>query len=95
MFEQARAVLDRFRINILVALLAAKTPVMPAENKSAEEPVKRSDLKLVRFIHEVPRFIGDDMNVYGPFEMEDVASLPVKTANLLVERKRAEEIKVN
>ncbi len=50
--------------------------------------------KMVRFLHSVPKFVANDLNTYGPFEQEDVSYLPRKTAELLIKRKRAEEIKV-
>ena len=62
-------------------------------NNKLEKPkvIKMEDeTKLVRFIHAVPKFIGDDMNEYGPFEEEYVALLPSKVAELLIKNNRAE-----
>ncbi len=47
---------------------------------------------LVRFMHSVPRFIGTDKNIYGPFIKEDIANLPEKTAQILISKNRAEKI---
>ncbi len=72
------------------------------ENKNEEVKIinseiideKKKDLriKLVRFLQAVPQFIGDDLIVYGPFENEDVASLPKDIANLLVKKNKVEEV---
>ena len=48
----------------------------------------------VRFIKEVPAVIGADMKTYGPFMVEDVASLPVENARILVKQGLAHVIEV-
>jgi DNA replication initiation complex subunit (GINS family) len=40
----------------------------------------------LRFVKEVPAVIGADMKPYGPFMVEDVASLPVENAKILVKQ---------
>ena len=50
--------------------------------------------KLIRILNPLPKFLGTDLKTYGPFEEEDLASLPSKIADLIVEKKRAEEIKL-
>ncbi len=49
--------------------------------------------KLVRFVHAVPKFVGTELEEYGPFQEEDVANLPSEIAELLVAKGRVEEIK--
>ncbi len=46
----------------------------------------------VRFLKDVPAIIGADMNAYGPFKSEDVASLPVENAKVLIKQGLAEKI---
>ena len=53
---------------------------------------ENTNTTLVRFIHSVPRFIGTDENIYGPFVKEDIANLPDKTAEILITKNRAEKI---
>lgn len=45
----------------------------------------RSKQVLVRFLKPIESFVGVDMNKYGPFQQEDVASLPVENARSIVE----------
>ncbi|MCS7364308.1 MAG: hypothetical protein NDF54_02575 [archaeon GB-1867-035] len=45
---------------------------------------------LVRFIREVPAFVGADLKTYGPFKPEDVANIPLINAEALVRRKMVE-----
>jgi len=40
----------------------------------------------VRFIKNIPGIIGADMKTYGPFKVEDVASLPADNAKILVKQ---------
>ena len=64
------------------------------ETEMLEEPqheqFQTSGLIAVRFLHAVPKFIGTDMQVYGPFEEEDVAKLPIELAKILIKKERAE-----
>ena len=46
----------------------------------------------VRFLKPVPSIIGSDMKSYGPFLVEDVASVPVENAKILVKQGLAKEI---
>lgn len=57
-----------------------------------EMPHKRVSL---RFAKNVPAVIGVDMKTYGPFAVEDVASLPVENAKLLVKQSLAELVEVS
>jgi DNA replication initiation complex subunit (GINS family) len=58
----------------------------------AEKPHKRVTL---RFKKAIPAVIGADMKLYGPFTVEDVASLPVENAKLLVKQGLAEIVDVS
>jgi DNA replication factor GINS len=44
----------------------------------------RSKQVLVRFLKPIESFVGVDMNKYGPFQQEDVASLPLENARSIV-----------
>jgi DNA replication factor GINS len=50
---------------------------------------------VLRFLKDVPTIIGADMKTYGPFKAEDVASLPVENAKILVKHGLAEKTDVN
>ena len=67
-----------------------KIPDIKPKDIKVEKP---NSTKLVRFIYTVPKFVGNDLNTYGPFESENLASLPLKVADVLIKRKRAQEIK--
>jgi DNA replication initiation complex subunit (GINS family) len=58
----------------------------------AETSHKRMTL---RFTKTIPAIIGADMKTYGPFMVEDVASLPVENAKILVKQGLAVLVEVS
>lgn len=48
----------------------------------------------VRFVKPLDKFIGVDMNKYGPFQPEDVASLPFENARSIIENGMAIEVQI-
>jgi hypothetical protein len=59
---------------------------------SAKKVRKRVTL---RFIKAIPAVIGADMKTYGPFMVEDVASVPVENAKILVKQGLAKTLEVS
>jgi DNA replication initiation complex subunit (GINS family) len=49
----------------------------------------------LRFLKAVPSIIGADMKTYGPFLVEDVSSVPVENAKILVKQHLAEPVEVS
>ena len=47
---------------------------------------------LLRFLHPVPKFVGPELDEYGPFAEDDIASLPREVAEVLLSKGRVEEI---
>ncbi len=47
---------------------------------------------VLRFLREIPSIIGTDMKPYGPFKPEDIASLPIENAKILVKQGIAVEV---
>lgn len=89
--------IESFRKSVLDNVLSGKIPVFEDSPKPLKvDSVQNSieDNKLVRIIQPIPKFVGTDLNIYGPFEQEDVSLLPIKVADLLINKNRAEEIKV-
>lgn len=62
---------------------------------AAEDNEKAKNIKLVRFLYPVPKFVGKELEEYGPFEEEDIANLPADIADILIGKGRVEEIKGN
>jgi len=49
----------------------------------------------LRLLREVPAIIGSDMKTYGPFKVEDVATLPAENAKILVKQNLAVKLETD
>ena len=59
-----------------------------------EPQISRKRVAL-RFIKNIPTIVGADMKTYGPYIAEDVASLPVENAKMLVKQGLAVSVEVS
>ncbi|MDD5650342.1 MAG: hypothetical protein PHF86_08000 [Candidatus Nanoarchaeia archaeon] len=84
--------LVNFRTNVLGNIIVGKLPQIEKPKVIKTENQPENTAKLVRFISAVPKFVGEDMNIYGPYEEQDVANLPIKVANVLIDKSRVEII---
>jgi len=64
----------------------AKSLLQGQTRRSRQEPRKRVTL---RFNSEIPQIMGVDVKPYGPFNVDDIASLPVQNAKILVKQNLA------
>ena len=63
----------------------------PAEDLS-QTIVKPNGKILVKILAELPRFVGSDMQSYGPLRVGDIINLPDEIGKLLITRKVAENV---
>jgi len=49
---------------------------------------------ILLFSKEFPSVIGSDMKTYGPFEIEDLASMPIENANIMINQGSADKVEV-
>ncbi len=49
------------------------------------ETSKSSEIK-VKFVKEVPKFMGEDLEEYGPFAQDDITSVPKQLADILINK---------
>jgi len=106
-FDEIVKVLDVFRSDVINNIIDGKqasetaTDKEEVNKKEINENDKKDDdkkeevknTKLVRFLHVVPKFVGKELEEYGPFAEEDIANLPIEIADLLINKGRVEEIK--
>ena len=83
--------LNQFRSNILHNVQNSKQPISD-KPKDIKTPEKPQNIKFIRFIEAVPKFVGKNLKTYGPFEKEDMASLPNDVSSILIKNKTAETI---
>jgi DNA replication initiation complex subunit (GINS family) len=68
----------------------------PVPSPVSKEAVKKVHKRVVlRFVKAVPAVVGVDMKTYGPFMVEDVASVPVENAKILVKQGLAEKVELS
>lgn len=56
------------------------------------ESKQECKIVVLRFLGDIPAIVGLDLKTYGPFKTEDIASLPVENAEMLVKRGLAQRI---
>ena len=74
-----------------------KQQVKPTRAKPTPKPViKPTDvtLILVRFLQPLPAIMGIDMKAYGPFQPEELATIPAQNAENLIKRGIAKPVEV-
>ncbi len=59
------------------------------EFKSAEELIK----KKVKFLIPTSQFVGPELEEYGPYSADEIINLPIKVADVLINKGNAEELK--
>src|SRR3989338_2481514 len=101
LFNELVDILDRLRNNVANNIISGNYPngavATNMTDDAKREIVERSaqpqnDTKLVRFLHPVLKFVGKELEEYGPFEEEHIANLPSEIAELLIEKGKVEEI---
>jgi len=74
---------------------AASEAQRPATAAPTQEhaPHKPSDeKKTIKFRENVPKFLGKQLEVYGPFEPEEVVTLPSDLADILIRKGKADQV---
>lgn len=104
-FTSLLGLLDSFRINVIRNILDGKLPLLKKEEQtlSKEEPKveqPKEDFKSaeqikkkIKFLGQISKFVGPELEEYGPFEINETAELPSKVAMVLIDNGRAEEVK--
>ncbi len=107
-FDAFTGMLDTYREEILSSVLDGKVPFLgniqkieinsvAQQSKDAIKDFKtaselQKSTKLVRFLSKVQKFVGAELEEYGPFDEEDIANLPSEIAEILINKGKAEEI---
>ncbi len=73
---------------ILSAILNGKSKLLESMSER-----HKTRLIAVRFLKEIDQFVGADLEGYGPFAAEDVASIPYENAQALISQEIAAKIR--
>lgn len=98
MFDNLYLLFSKYKSSILDNILNHKMPF--AENMDAPKSEQKKEtfydpeqIVSIRFIKPVPKFLGPELDTYGPFEEQDIASMPYKIATILISKNNAEQIR--
>ena len=89
---------QKFTLNLLqgqTSPMSAQTPTPTSSQPAGAEPDASHKRVVLRFTKGIPAIMGADMKSYGPFKVEDVASLPVENAKMLVKQGLAVQVEVS
>ncbi len=104
LFESLVSALSNSRDGLRTDLLEGSVVIEPEMPKSEpEKPLEEpKDLKTsdkttenkvkLKFLEDLPKFVGLDLEIYGPFQKGEESELPTEIANLVVSKGQAEQI---
>ncbi len=97
MFDNLFLLFSKYKSTIIDNVLSHKMPFaenidLPKQNRKQARVADPEQIISIRFVKPVPRFLGPELDTYGPFEEQDIASMPYKIASILIEKDHAEEI---
>jgi len=78
---------ERRRKEIVLTIVNGRPKLLESISKRV-----RSERIVVRFVMPMEKFIGVDMEGYGPFRQEDIAVIPFENARSLIENGHAIEV---
>ena len=82
---------EKVMLDSMVKLLKEYEDKFESLLKRREEVREDGKIK-VRFLIEMPEFVGSDKKNYGPFKKDEIAALPEKEAMLLLKMSSAEKV---
>lgn len=89
LYDALLKVLNENRVNILhSALDINKITLQKAQSNTNKE------LKIVKFKQDVNKFVDKELKPYGPFKINDIAPIPQEIAQILIQKDKVEEVKI-
>ncbi|MBS3166678.1 hypothetical protein J4403_00540 [Candidatus Woesearchaeota archaeon] len=82
--------LCEYQRGFMLNLLEGVMPSQPKELKRVSDNVKTKSL--LKVTSAIPMFVGPDERIYGPFEAEDIISIPQEIKEVLIKRNKVEEM---
>jgi len=75
--------IKEFKLKVIKKVTKGENPSYGIEEREEEEPYY-----IVAAIDYIPQFIGADLKIYGPFEPEEVFSIPESNYKILKEKNK-------
>jgi DNA replication initiation complex subunit (GINS family) len=98
LYRHLRDVLERYKKGVSDKLINLSRPdflhAQQSTQEKSEEEKSEDKFVLVRIISPVPRFIGPDLKIYGPFSEEEIVKMPKDITDVLIRKARAEKIDI-
>ncbi len=91
-FENLVKVLKDYKQSVVFKVLGGYEPIMPAQARLEHEDKSPAKKVKIELTDDVPKFIGEEMEPYGPFSQGSTADLPEQIANILINKGRARKI---
>ncbi|HLD42715.1 MAG TPA: hypothetical protein VJB08_01870 [Candidatus Nanoarchaeia archaeon] len=91
LFDKVMKLLEEHRGTVLEVALQGKKVGKGTDQEN--NPRTNPETTTVKFTQPVAQFVGTELEIYGPFEPEQTASLPNKIADILVNNGSAEAVK--
>jgi DNA replication factor GINS len=88
LFDDAVSLLEDQRVDVLGEMKGKID--QPHDDQTGVEADEDEDSVTVEIQRQLPKFLGTDKNVYGPFDEGQEVELPESVAELLVKKGRAE-----
>jgi DNA replication factor GINS len=89
--EEERVYKDVLPLTEAYSSFAKKILSGTVPKASIEQSHKRT---VLRFLKDTPTIIGADLKAYGPFRIDDVASLPIENAKIMIKQGLAEKVEI-
>lgn len=97
LFKTVVDVLDAAKKKVLFNVVSGINPEVNPKHASqpegqSQEQSEAAEAKRVMFLNNVPKFVGKEMEEYGPFNKEQVVELPAQVANILINKGHAKMV---
>jgi len=101
LFQSITAVLTQHRTGILHRIVELREPdilpiILPLPEPPKEEtpaiPTETPVTKHVKFLENTDQFVGEELEMYGPYATNDEATLPSDLADVLISQGKAAQL---
>ncbi|MFH1649557.1 MAG: hypothetical protein ABIA93_03340 [Candidatus Woesearchaeota archaeon] len=91
-YEEAVKFLTSRRDAVLEKILSPPETTLPKPKKTDEPKETKKAITKLKFVEDVPKFLGGEKKVFGPFNTGDEVEIPDNIARILLEKGKAEKV---